>query len=167
VKSRNFLKGAVMMAVLVTYIVCLNPPAGERTWPLEGLNRELNNIAYMESSYGRNINHRSHWRGEFHTAYGALGLKPVTAHWQYIISPRLQKQFPGLKNEAVFLQEFKYNKKLYTQCANEHWRYLRKVTPTLNRAVFSWRWGLTASNEATNETIATDTYTVKYGQVAN
>ncbi len=154
----------MLITTLVTYVICLNPPMSEKaTWPLDGLNHELNSIASLESSYGRNVNHRRHPKGEFHTAYGSLGLKPSTAHWQWTISPTLQQQFPGLKDEAVFLREFWSNKKLYTACANEHWRYLRRVTPTLNRAVYSWRWGLGASSTASDETVAADTYTKRYG----
>jgi len=148
----------------MTYVICLNPTKAS-TWPLEGLTGEVNNIAYLESYYGKYVNHDAHARGIFHTAFGSLGLKPVTAHTTYIQSPKLQKKFPGLKDQQNFLLEFWRNKELYTQCANYHWYYLRKVTPTLARAVYSWRWGLTASNKATDEQIAADTYTVKYAEL--
>ncbi len=152
-----------MTTVLTSFLISLVPlDMKVSTWPLEGMNGELNNIAYMESYYGTYVNHEPHVRGAFHTAFGSLGLKPVTAHDQYMKSPRLQKQFPGLQDEKVFLQEFWRNRLLYVQCANFHWYYLRSVTPTLARAVYSWRWGLTASNNATDEQIATDSYTAKY-----
>jgi hypothetical protein len=157
-----------MMTALMTYLICLNPAdAKVTTWPLEGLNGELNNIAYMESYYGVYTNHEPHVRGPFHTAFGSLGLKPVTAHWQYMASPKLQSNFPGLQDPGVFLNEFWHNKKLYTQCANFHWWYLRHTTPTLARAVYSWRWGLTASNEATDAQIAADVYTTKYAELTS
>lgn len=155
-----------MMVALMSYLICLVPADRKvSTWPLQGMNGELNNIAYMESYYGTYVNHEPHVRGPFHTAFGSLGLKPVTAHDTYVKSPRLQKQFPGLQDETVFLQEFWHNKELYTQCANFHWWALRHATPTLARAVYSWRWGLTASNEATDEQIAADTYTVRYAEL--
>jgi hypothetical protein len=119
-------------------------------------------IARLESYYGTYTDHEPHIRGPFHTAFGSLGLKPITAHDQYMKSPKLQKQFPGLQDEQVFLREFWRNRTLYTQCANFHWWYLRHVTPTLERAVYSWRWGLTASNQAADEQIAADTYTIQY-----
>lgn len=153
-----------MTTVLFSFFIALIPVDEKvSTWPLEGMNGELNNIAYMESYYGTYVNHEPHVRGAFHTAFGSLGLKPVTAHDQYMKSPRLQKQFPGLQDEKVFLQEFWHNSLLYVQCANFHWHYLRSATPSLPRAVYSWRWGLTASNAATDEQIANDTYTTKYG----
>lgn len=156
-----------MMTTLMIYLICLNPPGSVKTttWPLEGLHGELNNIAYMESYYGKYVNHEPHSRGEFHTAFGALGLKPITAHDQYMKSPKLQKMFPDLQDEKVFLQEFWHNRELYTQCANFHWYYLRRATPTLSRAVYSWRWGLTASNRATDEQITADSYIVKYAEL--
>lgn len=155
-----------MLTMLMPYLICLIPADSKVvTWPLEGLNGELNNIAYMESYYGVYTNHEPHVRGPFHTAFGSLGLKPVTAHWQYMVSPRLQKKFPGLQDEKVFLNEFWHNKELYVQCANFHWYYLRHATPTLARAVFSWRWGLTASNQASDDEIAADSYTVKYAEL--
>ncbi len=154
------------MTVLMTYLVCL-VPADEKvtTWPLEGINGELNNIAHLESYYGKYVNHEPHVRGVFHTAFGSLGLKPVTAHWTYMQSPKLQKKFPGLKDEKVFLEEFWHNRELYTQCANFHWWSLRHTTPTLARAVYSWRWGFTAQSKATDEQIAADTYTNKYAEL--
>jgi hypothetical protein len=160
------MENILIVARTLTCIVCLNP-AEEKvsTWPLEGLNGELNNIAYMESYYGKYVNHEPHARGPFHTAFGSLGLKPITAWWTYKQSPKLQKKFPGLQNEAVFLREFWRNRELYTQCANFHWWQLRHATPTLARAVYSWRWGLTASNEATDEQIANDAYTTKYAEL--
>ena len=155
-----------MVAALMTYLICLVPQdAKVTTWPLEGLNGELNNIAYMESFYGKYVNHEPHVRGPFHTAFGSLGLKPVTAYTQYMGSPKLQKLFPNLQNADAFLKEFWHNRELYTQCANFHWWYLRHTTPTLARAVYSWRWGLTASNEASDEEIALDTYTTRYAEL--
>lgn len=155
-----------MVATLMTYLICLNPSdAKVSTWPLDGLQGELNNIAYMESYYGKYVNHEKHVRGPFHTAFGSLGLKPVTAHATYIKSPKLQKEFPGLQDETVFLQAFWHNRDLYTQTANFHWWFLRHNTPTLQRAVFAWRWGITASNAATDVEIAADEYTNKYSDL--
>ena len=155
-----------MLTTLMPYLICLVPlDTKVSTWPLEGLNGELNNIAHLESFYGKYTNHERHVRGAFHTAFGSLGLKPVTAHWTYVQSPRLQKMFPGLKDEQVFLQEFWRNQELYTQCANFHWWYLRRETTSLARAVYSWRWGFTASNEATDEIIAADVYTTRYAEL--
>lgn len=155
-----------MVTVLLTYLICLIPQDSKVvTWPLEGLNGELNNIAYMESYYGKYVNHEPHVRGPFHTAFGSLGLKPVTAHWQYMASSKLQRTFPGLQDPEVFLNEFWHNKELYTQCANFHWWYLRHATPTLARAIYSWRWGINAQAEATDEEIAADGYTIRYAEL--
>ena len=136
------------------------------TWPLNGLHRELDNIAGLESQYGKYLNHRAHPLGDFHTAFGSLGLKPSTAHWMYMRTLKLQRQFPGLQDEQVFLKALWSNRELYTQCANTHWLFLRTATPTLSRAVYAWRWGLTASNTATDAKINDDAYVTKYAELA-
>ena len=136
------------------------------TWPLDGLHGELKSIAGMESQYGKYLDHKMHPMGDFHTAFGSLGLKPSTAHWMYTRTPELQRRFPDLQDEDVFLKEFWGNRQLYTQCANTHWRFLRKATPTLARAVYAWRWGLTASNLAPDTKVNGDAYTTKYTELA-
>src|SRR5690242_19521964 len=110
----------IRLTALMMHFISLNP-GKVPTWPLEGLNGELNNIAYLESYYGKYVNHRPHARGPFHTAFGSLGLKPVTAYSTYIASPKLQERFPNLHDEQAFLNEFWHNKELYAQCANFHW----------------------------------------------
>lgn len=154
-----------MFACTLAYLVCISPPVKAVTWPLEGLNGELNNIAYMESYYGKYVDHEPHSKGPFHTAFGSLGLKPVTAWTTYMHSPRLQKKFPGLQDEDIFLREFWHNTELYTQCANFHWWHLRHTTASLARAVFAWRWGITASDEATEAQIEADAYTTRYAEL--
>ena len=156
-----------MWAKLAAFAISLMP-VGEKvsTWPLNGLNQELNGIAGIESQYGQYLEHKAHPLGDFHTAFGSLGLKPSTAHWMYTKTPSLQKRFPGLQDEHVFLKEFWTNRELYTQCANAHWKFLRIATPSLPRAVYAWRWGLTASRSATDEQIVSSTYIAKYAEFA-
>lgn len=156
-----------MWAKLVAFVVSLMPVQEKvSTWPLNGLNSELNSIAGMESQYGKYVNHKAHPLGDFHTAFGSLGLKPSTAHWMYMRTTKLRRQFPGLQDERVFLREFWTNRELYVQCANAHWQFLRSATTSLPRAVYAWRWGLTASKEASDMDIANSTYTNKYAELA-
>jgi len=155
-----------MWAKFVAFAVSFIPvDAKISTWPLEGLNRELNGIASIESQYGKYVNHRAHPLGDFHTAFGSLGLKPSTAHWMYRKTAKLRQQFPGLEDERLFLKAFWTNRRLYTQCANTHWLFLRASTPNLPRAVYAWRWGLTASQNASDEDIIGSSYTTKYAQL--
>lgn len=156
-----------MWAKLMAFAVYLIPVETKvSTWPLNGLHEELNSIAGMESQYGKYVDHKAHPRGAFHTAFGSLGLKPSTAHWMYMRTPELQRQFPGLQDERVFLRAFWSNSELYARCANTHWQYLRMSTPTLSRAVYAWRWGLTASREATDTQVDEDRYVTRYAESA-
>lgn len=152
-----------MLAKLTAFVISLLPiDTKAPTWPLSGLHEELNGIASIESQLGKYVNHKAHPLGNFHTAFGSLGLKPSTAHWMYMRTPKLQRQFPGLKDEYIFLREFWSNANLYTRCANAHWEFLRTSTPTLVRAVYAWRWGLTASNNTPDAEIAKSTYVNQY-----
>lgn len=143
-------------------ILALDPHPVAVTWPLIGLSPELDTIAYQESYYGKYLDHEPHARGPYHTAFGSLGLKGSTAHDVYLRSKWLMAKMPGLADKWAFLNRFWHNSELYMHCANLYWATLRRLTPSIGRAVFAWRWGLTASNMATNEKIESDSYTVKY-----
>ncbi len=148
-------------------LTALNQQPVAITWPLQGLNSELNFIAFAESNYGKYLNHAPHPRGPFDTAFGSLGLKPSTAHDIYIKSPRLRVRFPGLEDKATFLNRFWRDATLYMYCANWYWYSLRKNTPSLARAVYSWRWGLTASTKVSDIMISVDPYVIKYAGMAS
>lgn len=143
-------------------VIALDPHPLAVTWPLSGLSPELDAIAYQESNYGKYLDHNPHIRGSYHTAFGSLGLKGSTAHDVYLKSKWLQTRMPGLADQSVFLNRFWHDAKLYMYCANIYWNLLRRSTPSISRAVFAWRWGLTASNKASNAQIAADTYTTVY-----
>ncbi|NBT58210.1 hypothetical protein EBT16_05450, partial [bacterium] len=53
------------------------------SWSPEGLHQDMLPIAHLESNFGKNTQHAAHSKGEYHTAVGAVGLKPVTAHEEY------------------------------------------------------------------------------------
>lgn len=117
---------------------------GLKTWTPEGLDKDLYPIAHLESSWGQNMNHGKNSAGEYHTAYGALGFKPSTAHERYKKSPLMQKQFPGLTDPADFLKTFKNNPKFYNQLATEHFNYLKGRHGAPEEAARAWRYGSTA-----------------------
>ena len=147
---------------ILLHLAALTQQPTAVTWPLAGLSSELTFIAHAESNYGKYLNHAKHIKGPFDTAFGSLGLKPSTAHDTYIKSPQLRIKFPGLEDKGLFLNRFWRDAQLYMHCANFHWYSLRKNTSSLSRAVFSWRWGLTASRAATEVTVDSDPYVVKY-----
>src|SRR5712692_8955293 len=134
----------------------------EQKWTPHGLDRELKPIAHLESGFGRNTNHEPHSGGPYHTAYGALGLKPVTAHETYKHSPRLQKLFPGLDSPEKVIEKMK-DPQFYNIVASGHWRYLKRVLGDPLKAAYGWRWGLGAAQHADDYQIKTEPYVQKYG----
>lgn len=132
-------------------------------WKPDGLSIELYPIAHLESSFGKNMNHDPHSKGSWFSSYGALGLKAATAYDAYKISPRLQAKFPGLLDKDRFLTAITSDWRLYNECANLHWRILRKQTSSMEQAVFAWRWGIGAALKAGAAKIDADKYVASYG----
>lgn len=131
-------------------------------WTPNGLHKELHPIAQLESSFGRNTTHARHSKGEFHTAHGAVGLKPVTAHEQYKRTPALQKLFPDLHDEGKFTKELKSNHAFYNAVASAHWSHLKKMFGTPEDAAFAWRWGPSKAAKTPRELRAADPYVIGY-----
>lgn len=127
---------------------------------------ELVPIAHIESSFGQNMAHAAHSKGDYHTAYGALGFKPVSGHDEYLHSKGLQKLFPHLNNADQFVKEFKDNPQFYNAVAAHHWNRLKKmVGGDTNKAAFAWRWGQGAAGKADDVTVQKDPYVQKYNQI--
>ena len=140
---------------------------GAAHWEVGDLDQELLPIAFLESSYGLNIDHKPHSRGDFYSSYGALGLKPATAYDEYLRSPALRNKWPGLDDRLVFTEHLKNESQLYRDTCNAHWHRIRTKTPSLAHSVFAWRWGYTASNNASNETVNTNLYVMAYLRIYN
>lgn len=115
--------------------------SGIKAWTPEGLPDEMHPIAHLESSYGKNIQHKTNSAGEYHTAFGALGLKHSTAHEVYRKSSSLQKQFPGLSDPADFMNAVKKDPKVYNKIAAKHFNDLKARHGSLDKAVLAWRYG--------------------------
>jgi 8-oxo-dGTP pyrophosphatase MutT (NUDIX family)/GNAT superfamily N-acetyltransferase len=129
----------------------------------DGLHEELMPIAKLESNYGKYTNHAPHSKGEFHTAVGSVGLKPITAHDEYMKTPWLQKVFPNLHDPAAFTQALKSNPALYNHIATVHWNHLKKLMggdPA--KTAYAWRWGQGAAAKTAPEIRAADPYVQAY-----
>lgn len=133
-----------------------------KPWTSDGVNPELIPIAHLESDFGRNVNHMRHPKGDWYTAFGALGLKPMTAHDEYLHSLGLQKLFPGLEDPEVFSKQFHSNAKFYNAVANHHFARLKQLLGDRSKAVAGWRWGMGAASLMTPEQIAADPYVQRY-----
>ncbi len=134
----------------------------QNVWTPAGLHHELHPIAHLESSFGKNTKHFESKKGSWDTAVGAVGLKPMTAHEEYLRRPELRKKFPGLESPVEFEAKFKMHHGLYNAVASEHWKYLRKHAGSPEKAAFAWRFGLGAAQRATPEQIKGAEYVQKY-----
>lgn len=160
-----------LASILASAMIAMAPGGGtpdakpavvQNVWTPAGLHDELHPIAHLESSFGKNVNHYKSKKGSWDTAVGAVGLKPMTAHEEYLRRPELKKKFPGLESAADFEESFKTNHKLYNAVASEHWKYLRKRAGSAAKAAFAWRFGLGAAQKASDEEINSAEYVKKY-----
>lgn len=141
-------------------------PAEPVKWSALGLHQSLIPIAHLESSFGQNVAHAKHPKGEYHTAHGALGFKPVTAHEEYLRAPALQKLYGDLKDPAVFMSKFKADPKFYNLVATSHFMRLQKQHGSPERAAYAWRWGTGACQGASDEQVANEPYVMRYRDLA-
>ncbi len=142
-------------------------PEKQITFDPKSLHRDLHPIAHMESSFGQNMKHKVSSKGELDTAVGALGLKPTTAHEEYLRSPALQKLHPNLKEVKALLNEMKSNPQFYNNVAATHWNRLKKLTGSPEKAAFAWRYGPTAASKTPDAAILKDKYVQGYIKHAN
>jgi hypothetical protein len=140
------------------------PHAAE--WKPHGLNREMYPIAHLESNFGKRLEHLPHSQGEFHSSFGAVGLKPVTAHETYIKSKALQKLFPGLHEPNRFIRTFKDDPVFYNTVASTHWNQLKKLSGgDTGKTAFAWRWGAGKMARTPPELIAADPYVQAFRKI--
>lgn len=140
----------------------LKVPDNLQKWRPEGLPIDMHPIAHKESSWGKSMHHTPNSRGEYHTAFGALGLKPVTAHEEYLRTAAMKQKYPNLHDAAAFVEKLKADPVFYNEMAATHFARLKKVTGSLEKAVYAWRWGIGAAARADADTVAKDPYVVDY-----
>ena len=149
-----------------THIKQSQPDIQAVKWSPAGLHPHLIPIAHLESNFGQNVSHLPSPKGEYDTAHGPLGLKPNTAHEEYLKSPALQKQFGDLKDPADFTAQFKANPRLYNLVATSHFLRLMKQHGSAAKAAFAWRLGTNAAAAATDEQVNALPYVQKYKDLA-
>jgi 8-oxo-dGTP pyrophosphatase MutT (NUDIX family) len=139
-------------------------PKVEQTapWKPESLSPEMLPIAQLESSMGQNMKHAPSKAGDFDTAFGALGLKPQTAHHEWNSSKFMQKLYPGLNNPEDFVKKFKSDHKFYNLLGSAHFARLKARHGSVQSAVYAWRHGTGAAANATPEQIAAEPYVQKF-----
>lgn len=135
-------------------------------WTADGLHANLVPIAHLESSFGKNMNHLPHSKGEYHTAYGPVGMKPSTAHEEWTKSKALKDKFPGLEEPSKFMEKFKNDWAFHNLVASSHFMRLMHRHGSPEKAAYAWRWGSTAAANASDETISKDNYVMRYRDLA-
>lgn len=137
-------------------------------WTPKGLSSEMHPIAHLESGWGKYLAHDRCPGGDFHTAYGALGFKPSTAHEQYKRSKIMQRAYPNLHDQGKFMERFREDPHFYNAMANNHWSWLKsQVGGDPHKAAFGWRWGIGAASRASEDEIGTDDYVQHYAALSN
>lgn len=140
----------------------IEPGMGIKAWTPDNLHEDLYPIAQLESSGGKNLNHAPNPAGEYHTAFGALGFKPSTAHEEYKKSPLMMKGYPGLADPATFMHQFKGDPKFYNLLASAHFARLKARHGDVKKAAYAWRHGSGAAQRASPELMDQDPYVIQY-----
>ena len=134
----------------------------QSAWTPEGLHPDLHPIAHLESSFGKHMVHAPHSKGLYHTAFGAVGLKPVSAHEEWHHSPELQRHYPGLEDQSAFTNKFLNDSRFYNQVASSTWARLKNRFQTPEKTAYAWRWGAGAASRAPDDRVNNDTYVQSY-----
>lgn len=148
----------------------VNPPKAQtqdtNKWTPEGLHSHLVPIAHLESSWGKNMTHLAHSKGDFHTAYGPVGMKPSTAHEEWTKTKKLKELYPGLEDPVAFTAKFKQDWKFHNLVASSHFLRLVHRHGTPEKAAYAWRWGSTAASGAPESEIQNSPYVMRYRDLA-
>ncbi len=142
-------------------------PTEPQRWSAVGVDPALLPIARLESNFGANVDHVKHPKGEWWTAFGPLGFKPMTAHDELMHSPALLRLYPELQDPVAFIKKFQEDTRFYNVLANHHFNRLIQMFGEHAKAVFAWRWGQGATIAATPEQIAADPYVQAYFRITS
>lgn len=132
---------------------------------------QLRSIAMIESSGGKNTQHRQVTVGlnKGMKAIGDHGLMPLTVTEVIKQNPQLSHKYPALNNLDPMKDHDKIhnflnnNKAAYNDIINNHWKRLNnRFHGNLPRMVYAWRNGISASLHATDEEINNHPYVQKY-----
>jgi predicted GNAT family acetyltransferase len=143
--AASMVLGAAAMVPASVGNVTLGPDQSVQDTPMnrapELLHPHLKHIAVLESSGGKNVNHKL-GPDDYWTAHGPLGIKPAFAHDEYKRTPGLQLRFPGLTQRKDFVSAFKTYPSLYNAVANTAWsRLLSRFNGDARRAAYAWSKG--------------------------
>lgn len=112
------------------------------------LHPDLLPILQLESSGGRDVNHKPNPKGEYETAFGPLGLKPSTGWEEYRKSKVAVNNVNNVNNVnsiESFTKLLKSDGNFYNLIANLHFTRLKYRHGSNINASHAWRYGSTAT----------------------
>jgi GNAT superfamily N-acetyltransferase len=136
-----------------------------KPFDLHQLHPELKNIAVIESSSGKNVQHKVSSKGEADTAIGVVGLKPTTAHEEYLRSKHLQKLYPNLGEINKIIDGLKNSPAFYSAVSGSLWNRLRNTHGSSEKAAFAWRHGNNAAAKVSDDVVLRDPYVKKFKEL--
>lgn len=134
------------------------------------LHEELKHISFIESSSGKNKNHKTVESGlnTGHTAGGSTGLMPLTIKDIVRQNPSLHQKYGHLRGmSADEITDFtNKNEHAESEIANAHWNRLINIFPNSpSRRAYAWRRGITASLKASDEKVESHPYVKKFNEL--
>lgn len=132
----------------------------------EELNEELKAISFVETSGGRNLNHRRLERGIHKGTHagGFFGIMPLTARFVISHSPYLRQRYGSWleRSNDEITEELNHNRIMDYEIAIIHWRRLRSRFTDPSVAAYAWNhgWGMIATDRI--EEIHEDAYVERF-----
>lgn len=136
------------------------------------LHPDLHNIAFIESSSGKNLNHPTvNWglnRGD--RAGGQFGMMPITAKETISKNPSLREKYSHLLNapHADITKFLNSDSDASQELASAHFNRLLKIFPSdpLKRA-YAWNNGITGALRASKSEVTSHPYVRKFADSYN
>ena len=135
--------------------------------PRVELRPELKSIAHIESSDGKNKDHKRTTAGlnAGDKAAGSTGMMPLMAKETINKVPALKSKYDHLTylpNDAL-TEHLNKNPDVEAEIANHHWSRLdRTFGSDQARKAYAWRKGISAAKSATDEQVASHPYVKKF-----
>lgn len=133
---------------------------------------DLHNIAFIESTSGKNLNHPTvnYGLNAGHRAGGQFGMMPITAKETIKKNPSLRDKYSHLLNapHSDITKFLNSNADASKELASAHFNRLLKIFPTdpLKRA-YAWNNGITGAMRASESDVASHPYVKKFANAHN
>ena len=131
------------------------------------LHPDLDHIAFIESSSGKNLDHSTVTWGlnRGHKAGGQFGIMPITAKEVVEKNPSLREKYSHMlsMNPSAITNYLNTNDDASKDIASAHWTRLLKIFPKDRlKRVYAWNNGITGALRASPEEIKSHPYVKKF-----